>query len=1101
MKIIGMKKYHIFSLLALLLITALFVSIPIRSQEIIETQITGAAVSSFYATTAATSVACAGTPTQETILIRNQGTVPDVYTLSIEGEGAPWISVDGPISLAAGEEQTVSYYILPPQDADGMYEYTLTVSSYYDGTRSFEKSFTVNQCPNIDLQAYNTVEQTCPCTTGVYIFQLTNTGTTTETYALSIPALYADYYDLSEYLVTLAPGEEKDIYAYVRMACFVYGDFSFTLVAETQNSGYTAEIPLALTVQQACYAYNIALGEALVFSEQELTVTFTPTTDTNYEFCQETPAVIPVYIQNPGDIKNTYSITVEDAEQWITPAEPTLLLQPSSERVSSIIVNTNAANTGTYSFALKVETERGDLQTVLPFTVTVNDCTAEERAPMTVFLWVLLALVLLAILLAGFLLYRKNKEKESKEGQKKLTKKGKGEAAEQTWAQKNKKWLLVLLPLLLLLLLIGLLAYPSIQEHVEERAQAGTQTETYTGLDRTVPTLLYPWATALILLAALALLALLLWWFKLRNKPKNGKKKDKALAKKENTLSFYDKHINKGTWEKVKPILKWIWIILLLLLLLTGLAFGLWYMYKNYQADADRYLDGENVTEEGNETTIENVTEEVTASETEEELQQQIADLEQRIAETEQQIEELQEELVTHAEDAAVHDTTDQENEDLVQRIVDLEEQLRALEDRLSEMEEERDSLIARLTDVEEKVDTVAEDVSALEERIAALEEQVAALQETIEELSQQDTQEADAVIEDIQDEIDDLENQIADLEDVITPDQIIIVPEITDDNYKTVLLFDVSLSGQIVENGQTRFERGVEAATNFIQEEGTYSVMIVGKNAIIVRRNVDSATALRTIKALRPLDTQSNLGRALYEAAEELEPNYGRLVLISDLQTTDGTDIFAIHNELEESGIDVVFINIAGRSSPVETTEEEPSEENEPVEEESESPVFDVTQQTAEGFTIEIPKNTDYSLDLQSYFVDPDQDELSFTATAGEHLTVAIQDSVAILTPEQNWVGETWVAFAADDGKGGIVESPALKVIVFEPTAAVDTTEESADETEPGPSYQDYLPWVILGSIILLIILSLIFGAFAKKFHSPQIPPSEEEHKKEKKE
>ncbi len=154
------------------------------------------------------------------------------------------------------------------------------------------------------------------------------------------------------------------------------------------------------------------------------------------------------------------------------------------------------------------------------------------------------------------------------------------------------------------------------------------------------------------------------------------------------------------------------------------------------------------------------------------------------------------------------------------------------------------------------------------------------------------------------------------------------------------------------------------------------------------------------------------------------------------------------------------------------ETTQEETSE--------TVVPVFDVESEAQGNFFIDIPKNTAYRIDLNAYFVDEDADPLVYTATTEEHLSALVEEQFVTLTPEIDWTGESWVRFTADDSNGGVVGSPTIRVMI--------------SENDVSPKEMNYIPWIILGSIIVLIIVSLISGAFAKKFHrDPGMPPEEE--------
>ena len=75
--------------------------------------------------------------------------------------------------------------------------------------------------------------------------------------------------------------------------------------------------------------------------------------------------------------------------------------------------------------------------------------------------------------------------------------------------------------------------------------------------------------------------------------------------------------------------------------------------------------------------------------------------------------------------------------------------------------------------------------------------------------------------------------------------------------------------------------------------------------------------------------------------------------------------------------------------------------------------------------------QDSTHSIDLTQYFKDPDNDSLAFSVRSGEHINVTIVNATAYIAPEKAWTGESYVVFAADDGKGGIVSSNAVKLVV----------------------------------------------------------------------
>ena len=85
-----------------------------------------------------------------------------------------------------------------------------------------------------------------------------------------------------------------------------------------------------------------------------------------------------------------------------------------------------------------------------------------------------------------------------------------------------------------------------------------------------------------------------------------------------------------------------------------------------------------------------------------------------------------------------------------------------------------------------------------------------------------------------------------------------------------------------------------------------------------------------------------------------------------------------------------------------------------------------------------EFPMNTQYLIDLDRYFVDPDGGPLSFTASQAEHMRVQIEGSVATLTPTRNWFGQEYIVFTAQDTAGDTADSPIMtfRVLATKPVS-----------------------------------------------------------------
>ncbi len=78
--------------------------------------------------------------------------------------------------------------------------------------------------------------------------------------------------------------------------------------------------------------------------------------------------------------------------------------------------------------------------------------------------------------------------------------------------------------------------------------------------------------------------------------------------------------------------------------------------------------------------------------------------------------------------------------------------------------------------------------------------------------------------------------------------------------------------------------------------------------------------------------------------------------------------------------------------------------------------------------------QNQQHTIELESYFKDPDSDPITFSATRSDHIDVQFAGTKAVLMPQFGWSGHERIVFMADDGKGGIVKSNPVDLIVEPP-------------------------------------------------------------------
>ena len=76
-------------------------------------------------------------------------------------------------------------------------------------------------------------------------------------------------------------------------------------------------------------------------------------------------------------------------------------------------------------------------------------------------------------------------------------------------------------------------------------------------------------------------------------------------------------------------------------------------------------------------------------------------------------------------------------------------------------------------------------------------------------------------------------------------------------------------------------------------------------------------------------------------------------------------------------------------------------------------------------------PQDTEKTINISTYFHDPDGDTLHYTASPVKNIHVDIMNGFAILSPDQGFVGTREVVFTARDEKNATVSSNTIKLVV----------------------------------------------------------------------
>jgi len=131
-----------------------------------------------------------------------------------------------------------------------------------------------------------------------------------------------------------------------------------------------------------------------------------------------------------------------------------------------------------------------------------------------------------------------------------------------------------------------------------------------------------------------------------------------------------------------------------------------------------------------------------------------------------------------------------------------------------------------------------------------------------------------------------------------------------------TVIVLDVSASMQAKLNGDTRFEKAIEAIKKDYLSDKTTIVLASDVPELLIKDET-ARSAIDSLNNLKPKHTTTNLGDAMMFASEYLTSNKGLLVVLSDFINSE-TDPLTAKNALESKNIKIEFVDFSGEASNI---------------------------------------------------------------------------------------------------------------------------------------------------------------------------------------
>jgi len=309
---------------------------------------------------------CENTEVKMPIIITNEGTADNTYTLTVDGPR--WATMENEeITVPAGSEAIAKLVLFPEYKVAGDFKVTVTATGEL-GEVATEKELTANilTCHDTDLKLGAEEDVVCPYTSKVYEVSLANTGDYTEHYALSVSG--ADWASVDEAFVELAPGTSYNLNLEINPKEIPAGEYAIKVIGESQDSCETSsEDEIVITIASIDKCFGVQASAAL----------------STVEVAYGEGALVPIVIENKGTETSSYYLDVSGTGSSYAQLNPAVieLEGREAETVYMYVAVPEATPQTKYTVTTSARLEDGTVSSSA--TVDVIVVPAEEAKKLT----------------------------------------------------------------------------------------------------------------------------------------------------------------------------------------------------------------------------------------------------------------------------------------------------------------------------------------------------------------------------------------------------------------------------------------------------------------------------------------------------------------------------------------------------------------------------------------------------------------------------------------------------------------------------------------------------------------------------------------------
>lgn len=296
------------------------------------------------------------------IIVSNDNFIP--VAINFESNGPDFLTYsETSFVMEANSVKEISVFARAPCEAKGEYNNYLkfTVEDENPTVYELNQLVSVKKINNLEINLIDYHESECPLDLMTFEFEVSNIGTFTDNYVISL-GKYDEMFDLNAGNLRLLEGTSQIVKVTGRFTPEYYGNFTIPVKVESKNNGFVAQIDLYAEVLR-CHGFSLN-------GSSDISV------------CQDGDGLSESFrLDNLADFANEYDIDLVGEPSFVDLPGNYLELNANSYGLIPVGINPQSKEgrfgkeyLGQYNFSIVAESKYGDLEVKKDVSLNVNRC-------------------------------------------------------------------------------------------------------------------------------------------------------------------------------------------------------------------------------------------------------------------------------------------------------------------------------------------------------------------------------------------------------------------------------------------------------------------------------------------------------------------------------------------------------------------------------------------------------------------------------------------------------------------------------------------------------------------------------------------------------